>query len=148
MSTTGKTVTRGGSLGKLVVLLLILAGFGTWNYRRNVEAEAAQPRPYRSYSDAQLEALLEAYGQQAEQLDERYAAAARQRARSGDVQLLGEAVEQFERVQRASRAQRELGARAAQEQASVKAIEQELALRARMGGPITTFLKRAFLPPL
>lgn len=139
---------RGGSLGMLLVLLLILAGVGTWNYRRNVEAEAVQPRPYRSYTDAQLADLRAAYEEQTGRLEKRYDAAAARRSRSRDVHLLGEAVEAFESVQRSSRATRELGARLSQEQASLRAIEEEQALRARMGGPAMTFLKRVFLPPM
>ena len=138
----------GQNIGLLLVLLALLAGVGTWNYRRNVEAENAKPRPYQAYSDAQLDQLLAAYQGQVDALATRYEAVAGKRTRPGEVQLLGEAVDQFNRVQQTSRAVRELGAKLSQEQASLKAIEAEKALRVRLGGPATIFLRRVFLPPL
>ena len=42
-------------LGALLLLLGLLARYGAWNYQRNLEAEAQQVRPYRTYSDEQLE---------------------------------------------------------------------------------------------
>jgi len=46
----------------VLVLLLVglVSGAGVWNYRRNVAIEAAEPRPYRSYSLSDLEALKSA----------------------------------------------------------------------------------------
>ena len=139
---------KGGSLAMLLFLLLLLAGVGTWNYQRNVAAESAKPRPYKAYADAQLVQLLAAYEGQTKQLEKRYDTASSMRSASRNVQLLGEAVEQFDRVQRSSRAVRELGAQLSQEEASLRAIREEQALRARWGGPTMTFLKRVFLPPL
>lgn len=137
----------GQSIGMLIVLLAILGGIGTWNYKRNLEAEAAQPRPYRSYSDDQLDQLLGAYQGQVDQLEGRYASISGKRTRSGEAQLLGEAVDEFDRVQRSSRAVRDLGSRLSQEQTSLRAIQEEKALRVRMGGPTMSFLRRVFLPP-
>ncbi len=137
----------GGKSFMLLVLVALLGGAGSWNYQRNVEAENAKPRPYGAYSDEQLDQLLAAYGGQVEALSGRYDAAAGKRARSGEVQLLGDAVEQFNRVQRSSRARRDLGSKLSQEQASLGAIEGERALRARLGGPTMRFLRRVFLPP-
>ena len=138
----------GGQLVPLLFLLALLGGYGTWNYQRNLEAEAAIPRPYKGYSDEQLAQLEAAYRAQVEALNQRYDAASGSRTRSKDVQLLGEAVDQFEQVQRNSRAVRDLGSRVSQEQASLDAIAAEKALRARLGGPVMTFLSRAFLPPV
>ena len=45
--------------GKLIFLLVLLVGVSTWNYQRNVAIEEAKPRPYRSYSDAELEQLAD-----------------------------------------------------------------------------------------
>lgn len=137
----------GTHLGALLFLLLLLGGYGAWNYQRNLEAEAQVPRPYKSYSDEQLEQLLTAYETQADALDSRYEEIAGRRTRSRDTQLLGDAVDEFQRVQQNSRAVRELGSRVSQEQASVQAIRDEKALRAQMGGPFMTFLQRAFVPP-
>ena len=139
----------GGSNTLLLLFLLgLLCGYGAWNYQRNVEAEAAMPRPYKGYSDAQLDQLLAAYEGQVEQLDRRYQAAAKSRAGVRDANLLGDAVDEFQRVQRSSRVVRELGSQVSQEQASLKAVREEKAVRARVGSGVTAFLRRAFLPPL
>jgi len=131
----------------LLLLLLILCGYGVWNYKRNLEAEAAIPRPYKSYTEEQLDQLLGAYQGQVDALNQRYDAASGQRSGVRDAQLLGDAVDEFQRVQRNSRAVRELGARASQEQASLQAIQDEKAIRARLGSGWTAFLRRAFVPP-
>ena len=137
----------GGKAKILVVLLAVMVGGGSWNYQRNLAAEAADPRPYKSYSIEQLDQLLAAYEEEAGALNQRYEMASGQRTRSRDTQLLGEAVDEFQRVQRSSRAVRDLGSRLSQEMASVQAIRKEKALRIQLGGPVTTFLRRAFLPP-
>lgn len=134
------------NLGLLVVLLAILCGYGAWNYQRSVAAERKQPRPYASYSDTQLDQLLAAYQGKVDELSKRYQAASGRRAVSSKVQLLGDGVEQFNRVQRSSRAVRELGQELSEEQASLKAIQQEKAQRAHAGGALMTFLRRAFVP--
>lgn len=134
-------------LGALLLLLGLLCGYGYWNYQRNVEAEARIPRPYKTYSDAQLEQLLSAYEGQAGELANRYDAVAAKRSRSHEVGLVGEGIDQFERVQAASRRVRELGAQASQEAASVAQIRQEQALRAKWGSGAMAFLRRAFMPP-
>ena len=135
------------NLGVLVVLLALVAGYGAWNYQRNVEADGKQVRPYKSYSDEDLAQLLAAYQGQAEQLSTRYDRAAAQRSGSRDVKMVGDGVDEFARVQQHSRAIRELGSQASQELASVKAIEQERAYRARSGSGWLAFLRRAFVPP-
>ena len=127
---------------------MLLAGFGAWNYQRNIEAEAAKPRPYKAYADEQLVQLRTAYEGQVKQLERRYDTASSVRARSRDVQLLGEAVDQFDRIQRSSRAIRELGAQLSQEEMSLRAIREEQALRARLGGPAMAFLRRVFVPSI
>ena len=51
----------GRALIALVILLLIASG-GGYNYWKNYQREEAVPRPYRGYSDADLEALRELRG--------------------------------------------------------------------------------------
>jgi len=130
--------------GKLIFLLVLLIGVSTWNYQRNAAIEEAKPRPYKAYADAELEQLRAAYESQAAALSGRYAQASSQRAGSREVKLVAEGVEQFQQVQRASRAVRDLGSQLSQEEASLRAIEEEQALRARLGGPVMTVLTRAF----
>jgi hypothetical protein len=143
-----KTGSGASKLVPLLLVLVLLCGYGAWNYQRNLEAEDSVPRPYKSYSDEQLDQLLLAYQAQLDALDRRYDAASSQRSRVvRDRSLLGEAVGEFERVQQTSRAVRELGSRASQEEASVKAIQAEQAIRARIGKGFDAFVRRAFLPP-
>jgi hypothetical protein len=131
--------------GKLIFLLMLLIGAASWNYQRNSEIEAAKPRPYAAYSDEELEQLRAAYATQAGALADRYEQAATRRSGSREVDGLQEGVAQFQRVQHASRAVRELGSQLSQEQASLQAIEAEQAHRAQLGGPAMQVLRRAFL---
>jgi hypothetical protein len=137
----------GGSVLLLLVLLGVLGGIGTWNYQRNTAAEAETPRPYRSYSDDQLEMLRAAYAGKVEQLSGRYAKLSGRRVRAADGRMLGEAVDEFARVQRASRTVRDLGAQLSQEEASLRSIEDEQALRRRLGGASGSFWRRVLTPP-
>ena len=137
---------KGGRNFMLLLLLALLGGAGHWNYQRNVVAEGETPRPYKAYTDEQLDQLLAAYEGQVQTLSSRYDAVAGKRVRAGKNRLLGDAVEEFDRVQRSSIAVRELGSKLSQEQASLGAIEAEKALRARLGGPAIIFLRRVFLP--
>ena len=59
-------MARGGGSSTLALLVLlgIIGGYGTWNYKRNQAAEEAVPRPYRTYSDADLGTLGAAYRQE------------------------------------------------------------------------------------
>jgi hypothetical protein len=92
--------------GQLVLLLALLAALGGWNYYENSKVEDAQPRPYRSYSDANLEQLVAQYEDQLGLQSERYREVASHRVVVQDRGLLGEQVNEFERVQRLSRRRR------------------------------------------
>ena len=136
----------GGSQKLLLFLLLgIVAGFGTWNYRRNLEAEQAEPRPFRSYSDNNLAALAAAYQQELDTYAKRYQAATGGKVRVSDGRLLGDQVREFERVQRLSRSTRALAAGIAEREASLAAIDRENAKRVEESQKLTLFLKRAFV---
>jgi hypothetical protein len=137
----------GGSILLLLLLLGVLGGIGSWNYKRNVAAETQAPRPYRTYSDAQLEQLRAAYAEQVDALSGRYEKLSDRRVRTADGKLLGEAIDEFARVQQASRGVRDLGQRLSQEQASLRAIETEQALRKRLGGATPSFWRRVLMPP-
>jgi hypothetical protein len=136
-----------GKRRSLLVLLTLLIGYGAWNYQRNLEAESKLVRPYRSYSDEQLAQLIEAYAGQAGALEARYERQAKRRTGAREVGAIGEGIDQFAAVQRASRKTRELGAQLSQEEASVGAIRDEQAYRATTGAGVQAFLRRAFLPP-
>jgi hypothetical protein len=131
--------------GKLIFLLVVLIGLSAWNYQRNSALEQAKPRPYAAYSDSDLAQLRDAYAAQTGALSTRYDQASARRSGSEDVHGVQEGVAQFQRVQHASRAVRDLGSQLSQEQASLEAIEAEQAYRAQLGGPVMQVLRRAFL---
>lgn len=125
----------GGGRGRgLAVLLILLAAAGGANYVRNVRAGAAVPRPYRAYSDAELDALLRAYRAEAEALDRRLEATRAQRPDPCPGSLLGERAEAFERLRRHGERLRGLARDAGGHEAVVEALERERALRERLAG--------------
>jgi len=126
----------------LAVLLAILAGAGTWNYRRALEAEAATPRPYRGYTNADLETLAGAYESELETLRRGAAGAPSARATRGSGRF-GE----FERVQRQSRAARGLAREISERETALSAIERERSQRARESDRVGLFLRRVFSIP-
>jgi len=134
---------KGGQLLLLLVLLGMLGGVGTWNYRRNVAAEDRVPRPYRGYSDADLDKLAAAYQMEIDALRkqvERHGG----RTTARDRAFAGDQIREFERVQRVSGAARELGYRVTERETSLAALEQEKALRAGEGDATRVFLRRLF----
>ncbi|UCE85176.1 MAG: hypothetical protein JSU66_12600 [Deltaproteobacteria bacterium] len=128
---------------KMLLALLLIAGVGgAFNYQRNVAAEARQLRPYRSYSDADLTALLAAYRADADQLAERYVAAkqARSKVRSGG--LIDEQVREFERVQQRGAQVRDAGAQISMREADIADMEREMRLREQEQNRLMLFLRR------
>lgn len=115
----------GGRLLLLLVLLGLLGGAGTWNYRRNMAAEQAEYRPYRSYSSEDLASLRAAYEQEIEAYGRRYAAATGRSVEVAGGRQLADQIQEFERVQRISQATRSLGSQLSQRQADVRRIAEE-----------------------
>jgi hypothetical protein len=135
----GRRVGGSATTGLLVVLVLLL-GAGAFNYYRNFQAEQRTPRPYRSYSDAQLNALVTAYKQEVKGLD---AASPKGSLRAGPSgQLLGERVAAFQRVQAAGDARRRAEERSAGQEGILRSLEQEQALRQRLGSGLALHLHR------
>ena len=141
--------SQDGAAGTVVLgmLLVALAAAGTWNYLRNVRAEEQVFRPYASYSDANLTALQEAYGAEAEQLRARYERARGTAAGVRDRELLGEQVREFERVQRVSHQVRELGAQLSEREAALRDLDDEQAQRERDRDALAVFLRRLLTLP-
>lgn len=134
----------GGRATLLLVLLAGLAGAVGWNYHRNTQLAEAAPRPYRSYAEADLERLSAAYRAQME-----LAARELERATGRKVSvraggLIGEQIEEFERVQRISRHARALAARMRENQAALEEVEHEQERRRREADALGLFLERAF----
>ena len=119
------------STAVLLLVLLGLIGAGAWNYRRNLELEQASraTRPLAGYSTADLEALADAYRGEVAAHGERYARAKTQRTDSRDRAYFDQQVQEFEKVQRASGRVREVGAELAEREASLRQVEEELAMR-------------------
>jgi hypothetical protein len=117
-----------GKTGSLLVLLLGLGGVLGWNYHRNVESEAAEVRPYRSYSDAELDQLIDAYGSETDRHRAIYESSRRNVA-VRDRGLLGEQIGEFERVQKISTQRRALASNVTKNQVSMSLLEEERAKR-------------------
>jgi hypothetical protein len=131
-----------GSTKKLLVLLLILAVGGAFNFQRNVKKEERQLRPYRGYSDSDLQALLEAYRADADQLAKRYGAVktARSNVRGGG--LIDEQVRQFEEIQERGAQVRDAGAQISMREADIAQMEREILLRDQERDRLRHFLRR------
>lgn len=125
----------GGGSGKLLALLVVLlAALGGANYLRNLRAEEAVPRPYQSYSDAEIEALVEAYRTEAESLDRRLEDVRKGRVAPSGGTLIGDRVEDYERARRKGERVRGLAREAADREATVEELERERAIRERLDG--------------
>jgi hypothetical protein len=128
-------------LGVVLLLLAALAAAGAANYRRNLEREGREPRPFRSYAAAELETLARAYEREVAALETRYRA---QRDAGGAAPaggpLLGEKVRAFEQVSARTQAVRGLGGELSMKEAALADVRAE---QARRGvDPLQVHLKR------
>jgi hypothetical protein len=133
----------GKATGPLLGLVLLI-GLGGYNYHRNWQSEQVDqgPRPFETYETADLTALRDAYEVEAAQYEQRYSAQERQRYRSKGEGLMGERVEDFERIQRNSGRLRELSADVADRQARMRDIERELDIRLAQANGLALHMKR------
>ncbi len=113
------------NVGALAFLLVLLSGMGGWNYIQNTRIEAAELRPYRGYSDADLEELIVAYEGQAEGRNQRYEAASAGKVAIRGGGLFGAQVDEFERVQQISRERRELAGRVSDSEHALRLVREE-----------------------
>jgi hypothetical protein len=132
----------GGKLLLLLMLLVVAGGAGTWNYRRNLEAEKAEPRPFRSYSDADLDSLTEAYQQEIDIYTRRYEAVTGQKVTIREGGHIDDKIREFERIQRISRSTRELVTELARRQVAVEQLASERHKRAEERQVVKLFFKR------
>lgn len=139
-----KRSQAGGSVSSLLVLLVLLVGGAAFNYHRNLQAENAEPRPYRGYSDQELDDLLAAYGDRKEQQTARYTATASRRVEAKGKAYFDEQVAEFERVQSAHKAKARARDQLAGTQVVVKRIQVEQAKRDAERDKMMLFLRRAF----
>ena len=118
--------------GQIVLLLVILCAAGGWNYHRNAKIENAVPRPYRGYSDEELNQLISAYQGEVEVQMERYRnATAGERVSVQDGGLLEERIDEFERVQRLGKQRKERAYKVTENQILVEQLAKEQFARDR-----------------
>jgi hypothetical protein len=126
----------------LVVLLALVGGLGAWNYQRNIETERAELRPFRSYSDADLESLTEAYRADVEAYTARYEAVTGRKVSINERIHTDQKLREFERVQRISQSTRELVTQLAQRHVAIEQLDAERRKRAGERNAVMLFLKR------
>ena len=134
--------TSTSNLPALLLLLAILAGAGTWNYQRNLKLEAAVPRPFRSYSLTDLEALQAAYQAEVDRHTNRYRQASGKKVAVSGGGYIGVQVEEFERVQKISQGKRAIASDYARNQVRLDSVVEEVTRRAAEGEPWQQFLAR------
>jgi len=139
-----KRTQMGSSIPQLLLLLVLLVGGAAFNYHRNLEAEAQEDRPYRGYSDQQLEDMLQAYEGRKEQQSARYESTAGRRADARGKAYFDEQVQEFERVQKVHAARDRARDQLAGTQVVVKKIRAEQTKRASEADKLMLHLRRAF----
>jgi len=137
----GRARNRGLSTLPVVLLLALLAG-GAYNYQRNWQAEARIPRPYETYSVADLEALRAAYQAENAAVERQYESARGGAGEPRRAGMLDENIAAFEAAQRHSTASRSLGVKLSLQQTATGEIEAELERRKEEANPLQIHLKR------
>jgi hypothetical protein len=142
-STAVTRLTRSGGIALLPVLILLglLAG-GVYNYHRNWQVEASVPRPYGSYSQVDLEALLAAYQAENAMAERQYSAAREGGTRDRGAGFLDQNIAAFEAAQQQSANTRVLGARLSMQQVATGEIEAEIERRKNEEDPLKVHLRR------
>jgi hypothetical protein len=128
----------------LLVLLLVLAAVGGWNYHRNYQLEQSDRArsPFAGYDTASLNQLAEAYRMELGALEAEYR---RMRGAQGGVrgtQGVAEGIREFERVQSRTQRLRDVTTEVATREARVREIEQELARRESASSGLALHLER------
>jgi predicted transcriptional regulator len=117
----------------MLLLLLLLggvAGAGAWNYQRNLKKELSIPRPWRGYSEADVQAMADAYRAEIEQYERAWkqASGAKAEQRGGD--LISDRVSDFDAVQRTSSHARAMRREMADREVVLEQLERELQFKA------------------
>ncbi len=136
---------RAGGATVPLLFLVLLLGLGAYNYHRNWTAESAAqgPRPFESYATGDLEQLRDAYNSEIVQLERHYSAQERRRVRArSEGLMMGERLDEFERVQRTSGKLREIGTEVADRQARLRDVEKELEYRVALKAGLELHLQR------
>jgi hypothetical protein len=127
----------------ILALLVILGAAGGYNYQRNKAAEERDaPRSYMGYSDAEIDALIEAYQQEVEVLEARYDAAKNRSIETRSGGLIDEQIREFERAQETGVSTRSMGADLAQREAILRELRREQLLRGSPADSLKLHLRR------
>jgi cell fate (sporulation/competence/biofilm development) regulator YlbF (YheA/YmcA/DUF963 family) len=126
----------------LILLLFIIVGLGGTNFYRNLQKENQQERAFGSYSDADIQAMIRGLQQEIDLLNARYEAQKKVNSRSRDRGGMKENIEEFERVQTATRVVKELGQIISQKEVLLRELEDEAAHRNKNSDPLQVFLRR------
>lgn len=132
----------GSSVLALLLLLALAAGAGAWNYRRNLEIERAEYRPFRGYTDEAMEQLAAAYEGKQSRDSHRYERASQQRVRAEGKAYFDEQVREFERAQQVGAHKKALRGELAEAQTALKLLEQERRKREQERDRVKLFFKR------
>ncbi len=128
--------------GQILILLVILCTAGGWNYHRNTLIEDAVPRPYRGYSDEELNQLMSAYQDEVEvQMAVYRKATAGKRVKVQGGGLMEERIDEFERVQRLSKKRKDRAYQVTENQILVEQLATEHLTR-EMNRPIYKMIFR------
>lgn len=135
---------RRGSAMPVLLLLVLLIGLGGYNYHRNWKAEQnTGPRPFQGYEIEDLGQLRDAYDAEVAEYEQHYSAQQQKRYRAkGSKALMGERVDEFERIQHNSERLRDLGTQVAEREARLREIEKELDYRIALDTGFALHLKR------
>jgi hypothetical protein len=132
----------GNSTVLLLALLGLIAGFGAWNYKRNFELEAVEPRPYRGYSLEDLQTLEGAYQAEVDKHQTRYSAASNRVVKVRGGGFISDQVDEFERVQKIGQGKRAIASDYAKNRVQLDEIVAELSTRSSMGNDWQLHLRR------
>ena len=126
----------------LLMLLVLAAGAGAWNYQQNLAAEQAVHRPFRGYTDVDLDTLSGALEARTKTQAEHYQVAASRRAAAGTKSYFDEQVAEFERVQRAGAVKRQAQRDLAGSRVTLKLLDEERLYRVRERERVKLFFER------
>ena len=134
----------GATLMPLLLLLALVAAAGAWNYHRNWTRDKAEekPRLYKSFSDTDLAQMEEGYHLELAKFNAQYGSQRSRRVVVRDRDLIGDQIDEFERVQRAAKRSRQLTGSAAGLQAQLDQIAEERRIRSQRSSALMGHLKR------
>lgn len=117
-------LSRGAAVLWVLVLVAAMGGALTWNFRRMEEF-----RPFRGYSDEQIQELRPVYEKQLAELEGRYQDLAEARPEVQSHALLAENLREFERIQAISENTRKAGHEASFTLTGRRDLEREIYIR-------------------